>query len=76
MITLGQAIFGAFAAVLCLASYRVHGTVPRELREMLIEVRDKCLIYWQAQTTRGIVQRALMFENIERVLRGEKRRAE
>lgn len=38
------------------------------LRAMLIEVRDRGLIYWEPNTSRGVVSRAQMFADIDKVL--------
>ena len=38
------------------------------LREMLIEVRDRGLVYWEPNTSRGHVSKAQMLADIDRVL--------
>lgn len=39
-----------------------------ELREMLIEARDKGLIYWEPNTSRGHISKAEMLAKIQHVL--------
>lgn len=39
------------------------------LRAMLIEVRDRGLIYWEPNTSRGAASRAVMFADIDNVLK-------
>jgi hypothetical protein len=39
-----------------------------DLTEMLIEVRDEGLIYWEPNTERGRIAKARMLDRINRVL--------
>lgn len=44
------------------------GPIER-LQAMLVEVRDRGLIYWEPNTSHGYVSRAKMFADIDKVLK-------